>query len=126
MRPLAPPATGAPRYMAFCAAGTRSGHDRGPYMPDIRFLWPTIMKPHLPATRNARDDRIETGPGTGHPAARAAGPHITPEARSKEPHPCHNEVVGRHFWLERTRRRPTAVVTELANGITWRATAGTQ
>src|SRR5580704_14457516 len=51
--------------MAFCVAGAWPGHDRGPCMPDFRFLWPTIMKPHVPATRNAGDGRIETGPGTG-------------------------------------------------------------
>jgi hypothetical protein len=58
------------RYMALCASGAWSGHDRGPYLPDIRFLWPTIMKKRVPATRNARHE-------TDRPAAQAANHHKT-------------------------------------------------
>jgi hypothetical protein len=49
-------------------------------MPDFRFLWPTIMKPHVPAARNAGDDTYQQArvhDGLGRVAGNADGtrPH---------------------------------------------------
>jgi flavin reductase (DIM6/NTAB) family NADH-FMN oxidoreductase RutF len=41
-------------YVAFYASEALSGHDRGPCMPDIRSLWPTIMN-HPSRPTPARD-----------------------------------------------------------------------